>query len=205
MGRVKNPGSIGVNRFIILSFLIMGWAYWELSGGADFRPEPWPVAERQAAGAPATNLVTRADTTTLATIDRIVPSSMEAAPGVIAASDVASDPMEPLAAQLTPEEPATAEFIAESVAAALAEQAAPEIGAVDAELVIAATDLREVNGDRVNLRQGPGTDFGVVDQLVRGTVIEVIEVGGDGWVRVRVDGSGRSGWMSDQFLVALNG
>lgn len=173
----------------------MGWGYWELSGGADFAPERWPVAERPA-GMPAPNLVTRADTTTLSSIDDIADPAPQDAAIAAAINDVLAASEEPGA-----QTPVADDFIAESVAAALAAPVAETVP----ETRLASADLREVNGDRVNMREGPGTDFGVVDQLLRGTVIEVIELGGNGWVRVRVDASGRSGWVSDQFLIALNG
>jgi uncharacterized protein YraI len=57
----------------------------------------------------------------------------------------------------------------------------------------------------VNIRDGPGTDFGVIDKLARGSLVNVIETGIDGWVRVEVETTGQTGWMSDQFLVAVNG
>lgn len=61
-------------------------------------------------------------------------------------------------------------------------------------------DIREVNGTRVNVRGGPGTNFGVVGKLGKGDAVEVIEDNGAGWVRFRsVDGS-ESGWMADFLL-----
>jgi hypothetical protein len=75
----------------------------------------------------------------------------------------------------------------------------------DALRDIVGTDLREVTGDLVNMRDGPGTDFSVIDKLSRGSIVNVLEAGNDGWVRVEVETTGLSGWMSDQFLVAVNG
>jgi uncharacterized protein YraI len=61
-----------------------------------------------------------------------------------------------------------------------------------------AADLREVTGDSVNLRDGPGTNFSVVDRLTRGTVISVLDTGPDGWVYVEINGL--TGWMSSDFI-----
>ena len=61
-------------------------------------------------------------------------------------------------------------------------------------------DIRKVNGTRVNVRGGPGTDFGVVGKLAKGDAVEVVEDNGAGWVRFRsVDGA-ESGWMADFLL-----
>ncbi len=55
-----------------------------------------------------------------------------------------------------------------------------------------------MTGDTVNLRDGPGTNFNVVDRLTRGTVIAVLDTGPDGWVYVEINGL--TGWMSSDFL-----
>lgn len=199
-------GAVGVNRFIILSFLIMGWAYWELSGGTDFQPQSWPGdAEQITAAEPdapsdegdplaGVDIVTRADTSVLSSFEAeggVAPSATDAAitatlEEVLGQTPSAVNPVQ-LAAEPSPEP-----------------EIAPEI-APEADPVIAVRDLREVIGERVNMRDGPGTDFGVIDQLMRGTVITVIEDAGNGWVRVRVDASGRAGWMSSDFLLPMNG
>ncbi len=179
----------------------MGWAYWELSGGASFVAQQWPETEERVAEAATdedssfggVEIVTRADTTTLASFEEIEPL---ATPSLTDASITAA--LEDVLG--TPESVETA-----TAPEALTETAPPVEEAPSEPVLSAQLDLREVNGNRVNLREGPGTDFGVIDQLVRGTVIEVIEIGADGWVRIKVDASGRSGWMSDQFLIPMNG
>ena len=55
-------------------------------------------------------------------------------------------------------------------------------------------DLRAVSGSRVNMRTGPGTSYGVLDKLARGTQAEVIEVTAEGWARIRVVES-RPSWL----------
>lgn len=68
------------------------------------------------------------------------------------------------------------------------------------EDVVVALDLRTVSGNRVNMRSGPGTGYGVVDTLTRGTEAEVVEVNADGWARIRVTSTDQTGWMGAQFL-----
>jgi uncharacterized protein YraI len=66
-------------------------------------------------------------------------------------------------------------------------------------------DYRRVTGNRVNLRAGPGTSFGVVDTLRRGDEVEVLQDPGTGWVKLRSFEGNSIGWMSGQFLqVASN-
>lgn len=174
-----------MNRFVFVALLVMAWGYWELSGGAGFVPE------RSLAGAEAA--VTRADT-----------SELEDLPAATAPDPVTVIPPENIA---TLTEPApVAEPVAEAVDAAVQEAAAEPAAAPAADPAPAAgTDLRVVTGDRVNLREGPGTDFGAIDQLASGTIAEVIETGADGWVRIEVQGTGVSGWMSSDFLLPVNG
>ena len=68
-------------------------------------------------------------------------------------------------------------------------------------LLGASLDIRVVSGNRVNVRGGPGTGFDVVNRLVRGEEVEIIEDNGDGWVRMRPVSGGTEGWMAD-FLLA---
>jgi hypothetical protein len=176
-----------VNRFILLSFLVMGWTYYELSGGAAFVPETRPqlMAEAEVEApavtedVPVVEVVTRADTETLDALPEDLPPTPEAI-------------------ALAPE---VAETVAPSVDAAVEaalQEPAPEVAS-------SGLDLREVTGDRVNMRTGPGTDYSVVDRLGQGSVIIVLETGADGWVRVEVERSGLTGWMSDQFLAGIDG
>ena len=64
----------------------------------------------------------------------------------------------------------------------------------------AGSDIRAVSGDRVNLREGPGTNYSVIDQLVRGDKVEVLQDEGEGWVKLRPVGGGTIGWMASFLL-----
>ena len=74
--------------------------------------------------------------------------------------------------------------------------AAPSAAAIP----IIFIDLRQVSGRRVNMRSGPGTNYGVLDKLTRGTQTEVIEVNANGWVRIRVTTTDQVGWVSSRLL-----
>jgi len=178
-----------VNRFIVLSFLVMAWGYYEMSGGADFVPETRPVILAEVEATPEV-LEVVAEDTTLDAVEVVTRADTES----LDAIDAVERP--------TPD--------AISVDTATIVEAIPEpvelpVSVEDALRDIVGTDLREVTGDLVNMRDGPGTDFSVIDKLSRGSIVNVLEAGTDGWVRVEVETTGLSGWMSDQFLVAVNG
>lgn len=150
-----------MDKFIIGTFLLLGFGFYQLSGGADFQPEQSPAAERVA---------------------------VEVAPEAIPFN---APQVTRAAAFETPiETPAEEAVIIE---------ASMEVPAVE-ELPV---DLRAVSGNRVNMRTGPGTNYGVLDKLVRGTQAEVIEVTAEGWARIRVVETGQVGWMSASLLDAI--
>lgn len=168
----------------------MAWAYWELSGGAEFVPQDRPVAVATAPAEPAPS-VTRADTAELSAI-----AAPDASTAVALPETAIEDLVAAVAQPATPEPEA---IPAQPVVEAAAETVEP---AADP---LPVADLRVVIGDRVNLREGPGRDFGAIDQLAEGTVAEVLEVGENGWLRIQVQGTDMSGWMSADFLLPLNG
>lgn len=192
-GHVQNLGSVVVGRFIVLSFLIMGWAFYELSGGSDFVPESRAVAAIDTDTAP--EIATRADTATLASLDDVPASTVQ--------SGLTLPLLQPDTATALPD--AVAADIAAAVAAVVAEPepaAAPEVTLASAP---ATLDLRQVAGDRVNMREGPGTGYGVVVTLTQGTRAEVLEFDTTGWVRIRVIESDQTGWMAERLLSVVSG
>ena len=77
------------------------------------------------------------------------------------------------------------------------------LSAADSAVEVAALeDIRTVSGNRVNVRGGPGTDFGVVGRLVRGDEIKVLEDNGAGWVRFETTDGITAGWMADFLLTS---
>jgi uncharacterized protein YgiM (DUF1202 family) len=64
-----------------------------------------------------------------------------------------------------------------------------------------ATPIWQVTARSVNVREGPSTDFAVVDKLARGdtlTLVTADEV--TGWARIRVEGDGVEGFVSMDYL-----
>ncbi len=169
---------------MILSFGLMAWVFYELSGGSAFvpetrteaaAPEQTVVLDRGAIDIVRIDEVSRADTDlTLATLT--VPQASVAAPVqalrvpapavVIAAEPVATPVLETVAAPAAP----------------------------------AAPDLRVVAGSLVNMRDGPGIDYAVLSKVTGGTLAEVIAVDADGWARIRLVDSDQVGWMAERLL-----
>lgn len=177
-----------VYKFIIISFLALGLAFYELSGGADFEPEQRiVVATAEAAPTPAAVIapasadVTRSNAASLIALNpQVTTVSLETAQPTVA-------------------EPTVIQVAAPAPAPAVAETPEPEVVEVAAEPTPPA-DIRAVAGSRVNMRQGPGTNFSVLDTLDGGTQTEVLETNGDGWARIQVVSTGQIGWMAERLL-----
>ncbi|WP_372834760.1 SH3 domain-containing protein [Puniceibacterium confluentis] len=184
-----------MSRFVILSFAFMGLGFYELSGGADFQPGSNTTAKAlgiSSAEASVPEKVARADTSSVPLTgvararfgDGI--ANTKPTPGVMLATlevpTVARQAVEPARAQAVP---GAAEAEAEPATTPLAEK---------------MPDIRKVDGSRVNVRFGPGTNYSIVTKLGRGDEVEVLQNNGEGWLKLRVVESNRIGWMAD-FLV----
>lgn len=204
-----------MNKFVIASLLFMGWGYYEMSGGSDFVPE-----ERSSASA-AHNVVADAR---VSTSSEPALAEQDIAPVVAVADDVANDTALPapqagisaapqaeiITASVEVVETSVAEPVAESVIEQTAEPVfvslidptatavAPSAPSAQADSI---TDYYSVNANRLNVRLGPSTSDGVVDQLTRGEVVAVLENTADGWSHVLIEGSGTEGWVATRFLV----
>ena len=178
-----------MGKFITVTFLMLGWAFYELSGGADFVPERREVVMAEAAAEESAPQVTRsASTATLISLN--MPARTTAKPEPEVVSEVV--------AGITP---AVANAAADlDVQEASAEEVIVETVAESPEVEEAPVDLRVVDASRVNMRQGPGTDFNVIDAYDRGTEMEVLMVDPSGWAQIRVVETGEVGWMAERLL-----
>ncbi|APZ53280.1 SH3 domain-containing protein [Salipiger abyssi] len=184
-----------MTRFILLTFGFLGWAWYEMSGGAAYQAGTSANAEAVAEAVQVPE-VARAETgaadLTSVLQARAVPAEIPTPKlDVTLAAAAAETP-----AKIAPA-PAPAVTVAAVDVRSDAAPAAPELQILP--------DLREVTGNRVNMRNGPGTGYSVVSQLRRGETVEVISDPGQGWVRLKVVETERVGWMSDDFLrIVLN-
>jgi len=162
-----------MGKFIIGTFLLLGFGFYELSGGNEFVPETRPVVVAEVTTTELEPLVTRADTSSLVTLASV----------------------EVTAPQVT--------VIEETVAPeVMTPEVVAEVAPVVEEVIEEPIDLRTVAGSRVNMRAGPGTNYNVLDSLVAGTWAEVLEVDASGWARIRNMDTGQEGWMAERFLAS---
>ncbi len=186
-----------MTRMIVLTFGFLGWALFEMSGGAAFEPgsnslkvlasvdaETLPATSAPLAEPEPTHVAARADTT--------------GTPLTTVAQAVAVDVT--LADDTAPAIVAEEEKLAALTGTAVLTDVTPEPVAV----LVPQIDYRQVSGSKVNLRNGPGTNFSVVTQLRRGDEVEVLRDDGLGWVKLRSLEGNRIGWMSGDFLQAVN-
>lgn len=185
-----------MSRFVFLSFVFIGWGFYELSGGSDFEPRPriteettavptatrpkpppavpapvTPEPQARTAAAPTTVPIARRDLTALVTAPVPTPVTRAAlTPSPLVAPQPAP-PTAPTAILPAPSQP-------------------PE-------------DLRQVTGRRVNMRGGPGTAYSVLATLTRGSQVIVLREPGNGWAKLRVVETGRVGWMSARLLAPV--
>ena len=90
-----------------------------------------------------------------------------------------------------------AAFLAPEVTDRVAETVSPTVSPVAPSL-----DLRVVTGNRVNVRSGPSTSNGVLDQVVKADIVAVMSDEINGWVKISIQGEGVEGYMSARFLEA---
>ncbi len=206
-----------MTRFIIVTFAFLAFVFYEMSGGADFDAEETRLARIDA---PAE--------VTEAPLDTDVADASVAAPArtplpedvtrVSLNLESVSDVLRPKPtlrtkpavqrAVETPEEVVSEEEPTIILPSLLVDR--PVITPVDfgnnasVQTVAAtpdtATEIRQVTGRSVNVRGGPGTNYSVVNRLVQGDQVEVLQDPGNGWVQLRPVGGGTVGWMADFLL-----
>jgi hypothetical protein len=199
-------------RFIVMTFVFLGWSFYTLSGGADYQPREGSrqaealkaraAAEAQVAQKPTDLAPPTAVTTTRPLTDRAE------GPAIAAAPTVPADPQSPQAypspilqtgvtdtriADLTLAKPANLAQVTAPIPAALTIEPEPEQQ---------PRDLRRITGDSVNMRSGPGTDYGITNRVTRDTEVEVLEAFENGWLRIRVLDGNRIGWVSSRLVTA---
>ncbi|MGC3938381.1 SH3 domain-containing protein [Roseobacter sp. EG26] len=206
-----------MKRFILLSFGFLGLAFYEMSGGSDFDA----AAARDAAILARSGTIETAELPRITTAQATVPSDEAGEPSVTRVAlnltsleEVLTD--EPAAATEAEPEPTPQPF-APSVEqfditpVGFGEDA--EVATVLPSIIFSGSssqasssavttpqDIRLVNATAVNMRGGPGTNYGVVTRLDRDTQVEVLRDDGTGWVKLRPVAGGPEGWVADFLL-----
>ncbi len=202
-------------KFMFCTFAFLAWGFWELSGGSDFEP-PAPSAQGDrvlatfgdSASQPATRSRLAAsgpapDTAQTQQAEQVVPASLEVDTPAEAPDDaeiVAALTSGISAIQAETENETGGETYAPTTTSSAISVEPMATGAVSSN---SNEDVRRVAGSRVNMRNGPSTDFQVLDQLGRGDEVVVIDSPGGGWVQLRVLATGQIGWMAERLLTPV--
>lgn len=191
-----------MSKFIFLTFAFLAWAFYEMSGGNEFQPEARAntnLTDQNSDGQDAIQVSSKSEP--VAT-EKTPVSREQPAVTRVSFSQPNFDLRRPNEAEIAAVDP---EVLA-SFGRALNDGpvAAPAVQTNDGESTEVVTDLRRVTGNRVNMRNGPGTEYSVVGRLTRGETVEVMSEPGNGWLKLRVSDSGRIGWMADFLVTAAN-
>jgi hypothetical protein len=189
-----------MNKFVFLSFLFMGWAFYELSGGADFVPPSARLeaaAENPPASEPGTGtqaprapvFVHGSNTEPDPAETRLVLGNAPPAPEPVATPEPEPEP-----------EPVATAGVAPAPVADVVLSLASLDSISDGTVPAPAKDIRIIDGTLVNIRSGPGTDYPVILQLQGGTEVEILEDPGAGWIRMQNPESREMGWISAGLL-----
>lgn len=218
-------------RFMMITFGFLGFAFYELSGGADYEPhansiqaragqtQPVSVAELEpvetpsiadlAKPAPKAQSARRLDITLASVkVDALAyPSQPDAKTVRVTASDATLDEAEQQALEAAEEDarkvwPGAIELF--QLQEAKRVQQTESIKALKQDEQAANQDIRYVTGNIVNMRGGPGTEFAAVGKLSQGTEVAILDAPGNGWVMLRVMTTGQEGWMADWLVSTAN-
>lgn len=188
-------------KFIFLTFAFIAWAFYEMSGGPDFEPAI-PSAEAETATKDPIQVSTKSEE------PAVIEQAATPAVTRVSFSQPNFDLRTPSEDELAALDPAvlasfgggptSGQEIPKETAASGAVQV-PVDGAAEV-----STDFRQVTGNRVNMRNGPGTNYSIVSRLARGDKVEVLSDPGNGWLKLRVSETGRIGWMADFLLTSAD-
>jgi len=214
-----------MSRFVMVSFMFMGWTFYEMSGGAGFAPPERPIPVAIAKLEPlsdqhvtAASLITKPviqpmqnPTLQLHSTDSVttLPTRPDADPElrsrvvlmqIAAVGETSFD----FGANVNtaPTDSSTVQLA--SLSGGLASLAGNKVisdTAVDPIIPLGpAIDLRHVTASRVNMRDGPGTLYPVVNKLNRDAAVEVLDDSGTGWLRLRVVDGEQIGWIAASLI-----
>ena len=57
-----------------------------------------------------------------------------------------------------------------------------------------------VTGSRVNVREGPSTDYSILGKVIYGEAAEIISDPSKPWVKIRIEGDGVEGYIMKRFM-----
>lgn len=203
-----------MTRLMLVTFAMLGWLFYVMSGGPDFEPRgiranaPAELAQSEGPAAkplvpaPAEDLVNKV------ALHPKKPIEPRVEPTPVAATPDADAILEQVAASLNPGIPgfdtqgATFSLASLDDNVALPPQTATSepVAAADPTPAEPPKDIRIVSGTRVNMRDGPGTIYPIVGKARMGQKVEVLSDSGTGWLRLRVLPEQQIGWISTSLI-----
>jgi len=189
-----------MKTFILLTFGFLGFAFYELSGGADFEPAsakfaaatPDAPAGKKTTTAPAEQPVTTASITKINHTPDVTRVSLD----LTEVGNTAEQAVQKPTARVI-DSAETPQIILPSLIATT-----NSTTTLNSAATSQSNDIRIVSGNRVNVRGGPSTNHSVVSKLTRGQEVRILQDNGDGWVRMQPVNGGESGWMADFLLTS---
>lgn len=200
-----------MGKFIIATFLMLGFAFYELSGGDEFEPrgvrpaktvevdknEPQIVADVPVSEPKIKTVIAPRKTTTSVSADATTQAPTEAALVLAQARANLSQGLTLLSDQ-NPTQGLQLASLSDGLSGLQNAAVEPEETVIEysEQPAVFDQDIREIKGTRVNMRQGPGTNYPVVTRLTLGHEVEVLSESGTGWLRLRSMPEGTMGWIS---------
>ena len=202
-----------MKTFILLSFAVLGWAFFVLSGGRGFEPPVNPALASEIAQPVARDVAETRPVPTVAPAVPVRPELTWVTPALadpIAPSQTTGIGLEPLREPTDPPsitlvslEQSSDQFASRLVnfdPDSVAPPATPDVPEPEPEMVTAPVvppiDIRTITGTRVNMRNGPGTNYDVLARLTLGQEVQVLGDSGSGWMRLRSLKDRTAGWVS---------
>lgn len=203
-------------RLVVIGFIVLGWSFYELSGGADYTPVENSIQAQSRLTAPPPALESPQARAEEERARRTV-AEVEATMGRMGQAEEDAERLTTTLASVRRDVASIIQSEAERPKAELLELELPEsvsrapasgnpdidaaIAAAMGEAVIEPDQLRWVKETVVDLRAGPGLSFDKVAQVTKGTEVAVLEDPGHGWLNVRVTDSYQTGWLAEWLVM----
>ena len=173
-------------KYLLLCFVMLGWAFFELSGGQDFEPVLATSVSEVAAPTDHVDPIDRSfDREEVARAATNALRSIEFDDHAVAAApvNVVTDA-------------ALWKVSADTETSVIIENILDDVVPVVAATVPSDENLYAVSVNRANMRNGPSIRNGVIAKLERGTAVQLLPSSSGSWVKLRVVETNRVGWIS---------
>ena len=177
-------------KYLFLCFVMLGWAFFELSGGQNIEP---------ALATSVSEVVAPSDD--VDPIDRSFDREEVARAATDALRSIEFDDHAEAAAPVNVvTDAALWKVSADTETSVIIENIFEDVVPVVAAAVPSDENLYAVSVNRANMRNGPSTRNGVIAKLERGTAVQLLPSSSGSWVKLRVVETNRVGWIFKKLL-----